>query len=98
VVFQRGFAGVESDHVHADIERVRQAVNQEIDSLTASNRDYSVWDETYAYTLSPDGDYHEMIDFETLSNLNVDLFAILNREGELILSTVADPVEGDTVE
>jgi len=98
VVFQRGFAGVESDHVHADIERIRQAINLEIDSLAVANRDYSVWDESYSFALSPDGDYYEMLDYETLSNLDVDLFAMLNREGELILSTLADPVEGDTVE
>ena len=98
VVVQRGFAGVEADHVRADIERVRQALNQGSISLSAFNRDYSVWDETYAFALEPDDDYQEMIDYETLSNLKADIFAVLDRDGELILSTVVDAVQGETSE
>ncbi len=92
-VFQRGFAGVEADHMRADLARMRGAVWQELDSLAATNRDYSAWDETYAFAQAPDDNYPQMLNLDTLLNLGVDVFAILDQTGQPVLLKVVDPIE-----
>ncbi len=91
-VFQRGFAGVEEDHMRADLARIRGAVKQELDSLAATNRDYSVWDETFAFAQAPDDRYPKMLSLDTLLNLGVDVFAILDQTGQPVLVRVVDPI------
>ena len=97
IVIERTFGDIERRQVLADVERIRNAIELELDALVAVNRDYSRWDETYAFALEHNKAYLEMLDAATLQNLGINSFAVLDHEGRLVALRTIDRVEGEDV-
>lgn len=96
-VIQDSFNDIEQSQARADVARIRNAIELELDALVATNRDYSTWDDTYNFALDRNDAYIDMIDVATLQNLDIDHFAVLNRDGQIVALRAIDRVAGEEI-
>ncbi len=96
-VLTRGFGEVEHAQVEANLVRVRHAIENELDTLAASNRDYSSWSVVYDFVSGGKVDYTEITNPEAVQNLGADTFVILDRDGEVLAQTLIDPENGSEI-
>jgi diguanylate cyclase (GGDEF)-like protein len=91
-----GFAEIEAGVIAEDAVRVENAIGIEIDSLTTLCREYSVWDETYAFMETGD---REFIDYnmprEWRRRVDLGLVAFMKSDGAILWA--ARIADGDFV-
>ncbi|MGH8286763.1 MAG: CHASE4 domain-containing protein, partial [Steroidobacteraceae bacterium] len=74
VALDRSFAGIERDTARQSIERVRRALNADLNQLQLTTADYGNWDSTWSYAVGENPDYvADEINPDVLVGLNVDL-------------------------
>jgi sensor domain CHASE-containing protein len=72
LIVTRGFEQLEADQARDNIERVNNAVSEEIARLNSTNGDWAYWDDTYQFIEDANPDYIESnLAVETLVNLDV---------------------------
>jgi diguanylate cyclase (GGDEF)-like protein len=82
----RGFARLESQSAQQTVQHLRNAFDNEQNNLEMMARDYAQWDSTYDFIQSDGADYvRSTVTDDTLKVLRVDLIAIFNRNGNLVL-------------
>jgi len=69
VIIFPNFVTLERDEAQKDVERVVQAIHNEIHHLNALTHDWAAWDDTYKFVQSPFEEY-------TKGNLNITAFTI----------------------
>lgn len=93
-IFAEGFRQAE---VQLVTERVKQAANALSDSLAGLsrvNRDYAVWDDSYAFVSAPDPAYVDnYLSDATFSNNHLSYIGFINPAGELVFARAFDLAE-----
>ncbi len=82
----RSFLKVEDRSVLAGLDRVRSAIDREVERVAATAADYAAWDETYAFALKgDDGTYASAnLQEESLGNIQIDLAVVFSAGGARI--------------
>lgn len=93
-VFEQNLLDIEHQQAHADAARIRHAIDLEIADLVSDNRDYSSWDDTYTFVLGQNDAYLDMIDTPTMQNLDIDMFAVFDRDRRLVALRTIDRITG----
>ncbi len=86
-----GYRIIEANETVEDTGRVLNTLNDAIDDLARTSRDYAIWSDTYTYAQAPDAAFTDTnLDTPTLINNDVGLIVILDTNGTVIFSTAAD--------
>ena len=83
---------IETQNAAVILGGVNYILKSQADALLSSNRDWSNWDSTYLYVRgeNPDFDGNDF-SFESLQNLDINLFLVLDKDGEsFFISTNID--------
>ena len=97
----RGYSRLESQSTQETVRHLRNAFENEQNNLEMMARDYAQWDSTYDFIQSDGADYvRATVTDDTLKVLRVDLIAIFNRNGNLVLykSVGNSSVTGDDLQ
>lgn len=93
-----GFEQIEHDNAERNMLRVLDTIDNELQHLTKSTRDWAFWDDTYLYAIGENDAYvDDNLMFETFESLGVDLTVFLNLEGEILWGEVHDPESGEEI-
>ncbi len=75
-----------------NLERIKNAIDSEFDSLKSRSWDYAQWTDTYEYVQNQNKVYEEdNLSIETLKNLGIHFLFILNDENEVVWGEIFDP-------
>jgi PAS domain S-box-containing protein len=81
-----GFIKIENESVEKNVNRALDAISDDINQLSTSNRDWAWWDDTYAFIEDHNTDYIETnTHAETWSVLGINLILYLNSSGDMVL-------------
>jgi len=96
IILLSGFAQLEDQGIHEDIERARSTFADELARLEATTADYAHWDDTYAFVQDGNSAYIEAnLSSETFANLGVNLAAFVNAQGEVVFARAFDLGSGE---
>src|SRR6266850_4919209 len=94
-VFVRNFERLEEDAAEHDLQRVRNALEDDLAGLHATTRDYATWDDTYAF-LGGDPAHASFpavnFDDATLANSRLNLVVLADRQARVVFSKGFDHV------
>ncbi len=92
VMVAGGFRDQENQAVREDLQRAQGAIDDNVRTLAASTRDWSVWDETYSFMQGNNPDYYaaNLADPAALTTLGVDLAVFVSDRGQIVLASSAD--------
>ncbi len=80
-----GFAKIESHQTQQNVERVTQALADDLMKLDTTAGDWSAWDDTYTFAGDGDETYiQENLANSTLANLGLNYMVFLNTAGQII--------------
>ena len=81
------FAQLERDQVRVNMDRVLNAVENSLDGLQATAKDYGNWDDTYAYLAAPSEAYIKanFVD-ATFTNLKLEVLVLADAHGRVVYS------------
>lgn len=85
-VLSRGdYARLEQQETLKNIQRVHDAIKASLEALSTSDRDWSVWDDTYTFIKDQDGAYRKanLIDSQLMS-IHINLIAYLDVVGRIV--------------
>jgi signal transduction histidine kinase len=87
-----GFVRLETQDTTQHVRRALGTLRQELDGLDTISRDWSSWDDTYAFVQTGAADYVEsnLVDSTFVSN-RLSLILIVSTSGELVYGRVFDP-------
>ncbi len=92
------FEDFERKSAEETMERVMQALDDDFRALEIMNKEYSIWDQTYAYVLGQRPGYpEENLDPAGWHALSINLMLIIDAQGKLKYGSVADPSTGNTM-
>jgi signal transduction histidine kinase len=92
------FEELEQQSAERNVERVVNALSDEISTLKSTNADWAHWDATYDFVRGDFPDFPELeLSDDTIANLNWNLLAFLNVGGELVYATGFDTEEGGSL-
>ena len=79
------FIDLEEAYVHDNLERVIQAVSQELVHLNKLNIDWAHWDDTYEFMLTKDPDYiSSNLTEDTVSGLSLNFIYYIDNQGGIV--------------
>jgi class 3 adenylate cyclase/sensor domain CHASE-containing protein len=82
----RSFAQLETDQVRKNVERSQAAIQEEIDQLQRTAKDWSAWDDTYNFVKKQESTYiTENFNASVFNNLNVNSIMIMQQASGQIL-------------
>lgn len=85
------FAELESQDTERNVQRVKEALYEEIDQLNVSAVDYASWDDTYNYIAGKNPDYAKKnLVAQALADLEVNAIAILDNNLNTVFGTGFD--------
>ncbi|MCZ7570805.1 MAG: EAL domain-containing protein [Ardenticatenaceae bacterium] len=87
----RSFLEVERQETEANLQRVLDALSNELVQLNRTTRDWSAWDDSYAFVAGELDSYATAnLADATFANLQLNLVAFVNTSGDLIYGNVFD--------
>lgn len=90
-VLLRSFATLERRHMEQDVERARRAIEQEIEYLDLTARDWAQWDDTYIFVQDGNEAYRQANLFdEALINIRLSLLLIVDTSGHVVFEKGLD--------
>ncbi|MBW4550269.1 MAG: EAL domain-containing protein [Aphanocapsa sp. GSE-SYN-MK-11-07L] len=90
-VLEAGFTTVEQRSVATDVKRVFTALNDSLDKLDSTAKDWSAWGATYDFIQNGNPAYiHENLSTETLILLEFNFALFFNRSGQLVYGKGVD--------
>ena len=97
-ILMSGFEKLETRDAMANVDRFRDALQEQIDSLAVKVADWSMWDDAYDYVGNRNEEFEKSnLEDNTLSNLKVQLFLFLDAKNDVVFGRMVD-VEGNTTE
>ncbi len=80
-----GFARLEEHQVRQDLERVLNAIQNDVDALDAETLDWAAWDDTYEFIADGNQDYIDsnLVD-ETFPNIRLNFVLYVDVQGDLV--------------
>lgn len=102
LILMRSITTLEERDVSRNLSRISDAIQNELERLTSTAGDYASWDDTYRFIQDRNTAYIKTnINAETMANLKINLFALLNKQNTLIqgvninlLETSLSPLPG----
>lgn len=90
-IMGRGYRAVEEQTVRDRVEQANNALSNSIASLGRVNRDYAVWDDSYAFVTNRNPAYiaTNLMD-STFINLGISYIAFVKTSGELVYAQAFD--------
>ena len=86
-----GFAKIESQRTHVNVERVTEAIANDLEKLSSTASDWAGWDETYAFVEDGNKRYiQENLEAATFLNLRLNLMLFVNKTGQIVYGTNFD--------
>ena len=90
------FVELERREGEQNAQRVAEAFTKELDELGRSTRDFSAWDVTYEYVVTPDEDYdHQTFTVDVMRDLGLQLSAIYDTTGHRVQGATFDLDSGN---
>jgi sensor domain CHASE-containing protein len=91
LILTSGFEQLEAEAVRDNVERVGNALDDEINRLLSTNADWAYWDDTYQFIADGNQDYIDAnLTEETLNNLNLSFMVFVNPANEIVFSRYLD--------
>lgn len=92
------FVELERREGEQNAQRVAEAFTKELDELGRSTRDFSAWDVTYEYVVTPDEDYdHQTFTVDVMRDLGLQLSAIYDTTGHRVQGATFDLDSGNPI-
>lgn len=86
-----GFAVLEEQDTHKNVERVRSALSAKLSNLDAFVHDWAAWDDTYVFIQDANEDYAESnLPDETFIDSELNLIAYINSSGGMVFGKAFD--------
>lgn len=86
------FEQLEAQNMQRNVERVLNAVANELDLLSGVNADWAYWTSTYEFMASGDEEYiAENITDRTFTDLAIESMIFVNTEGQIVYDRNEDP-------
>lgn len=93
------FKELEEQDTERNVQRVKEALFEEIDQLSVSVYDYAAWDDTYAYVAGQNPDYQATnLIAESFAGLKINAIALLDNQANLVFGTGFNREEEVTTE
>lgn len=90
-IWLEGFAKIESQRTHLNVERVTEAITHDLGQLSSTASDWAGWDETYAFVEDGNKRYiQENLEAATFLNLRLNLMLFANKTGQIVYDTNFD--------
>lgn len=87
----RSFEKLEVENTQRNVQRVKEALYEEIKQLNVSAEDYASWDDTYQYVVGENPEYREInLIPESFAGLEINAIALLNNEAKVVFGTGFD--------
>ncbi len=84
-VIKTSFLSLESQVGHRDMERIQNAMADELEKLDAILTDWAVWDDAYSFLRAPGREFVESnMNDRTLASLRLAAIIFLDREGRVV--------------
>lgn len=81
-----GFTKVEQQDTQKNINRVLEALSDELSAMSGYASDWGAWDESYEFVVNPNQSYIEKnLQDESAFNMGFNLFLIMNSSGGIVL-------------
>ena len=82
------FSEIEEESIIRDLERVHNAMNVEVDNISAFVQDYSIWNDSYDFSITRDEEYiaSNFDDLESYKKFRINFMIYTDKQGEIILS------------
>jgi PAS domain S-box-containing protein len=95
-ILLHGFERVEAQAMHQNLERALDALNQDFEILSATVRDYAVWDDTYAFITNRDPGYIKLNFNQAMwESFNLHLILMVLPSEQVVFSQRRDPLSSD---
>lgn len=95
-ILLRSFAQLEKQNTHQNIERVMNALSDDLGKLNITAADWAHWDDTVAFV---EGDYADYVEANlgdlTLVNLQLNLMLFVHSSGQIVFAKALD-LESET--
>jgi|GEM_PF-681705 len=87
-VILESFRNLEAQDAHANMQRVLSTLNNEVEQVAASCRDWAEWDDTYAFIENTDPGYirSNLAEATAFQNLGFNYVMFYNSSGSLVYS------------
>ena len=96
-ILMSGFDKLEKRDATASVERFRDAMQEQIDSLAIKVIDWSVWDDAYNYVNTRSKEFEESnLKDNTMPNMKLQLFVFLDAKHNVVFGKIVDP-QGNAV-
>lgn len=93
-----GFEQIEHDNAERNMLRVLDTIDNELQHLIKSTRDWAFWDDTYRYAIGDNDSYvDDNLRFETFESLGVDLTIFLDLEDHVLWGKGYNPQSGEEI-
>ncbi|MBU0611973.1 PAS domain S-box protein [Patescibacteria group bacterium] len=90
-VFFKEYLKIEEDRMSDNIERVKDALNNEIFQLSSTLRDWAYWDDTYEFVEDQNQDFLDAnLNINSIANIRLNGMVFLNSKGEIIFRKMID--------
>ncbi len=91
-ILMSGFEKLEHRDAVASVERFRDALREQVDSLAIKVVDWSMWDDAYEYVHNRNQEFEKSnLEDNTLINLKVQLFIFLDAKNAVVYGKMVDP-------
>lgn len=81
------FDHLQADSIQANLQRVVNTINKEIDTLNSVTSDWSYWDDTYQFVQDENADYiTSNLTDDTFNNLHLNFMIFVNKEGKTVFA------------
>lgn len=85
--------------IYQELQRAQTALDVELEHLEQTARDWAKWDDTYAFVQNPGPAYLQAnLQLQTFVDLNLNLMAMLNVDGQVVYSQYVDLRDGQPAE
>jgi diguanylate cyclase (GGDEF)-like protein len=84
----RDFAKIEEDNIIRNVERVHNAMNEEVENISAFVKDYSAWDDSYIFLKDRNEEYISSTfgSFTSFEKFRINFMIYTDKKGEIVLS------------
>lgn len=84
-ILLHGFAEVEAENTRQNVERVQDALSEEITKLDLTTRDWAQWDDTYAFIKDANKTYaRRHLSDVSISRLELNLMLYVHSSGRVV--------------
>jgi signal transduction histidine kinase/sensor domain CHASE-containing protein len=91
IILLRSYEDLEEKEVRANVERVINALNAELESITSLAKDYAGWDDSYRFVQDHNREFiHKNLDDPNFEQLGMNLVVYLDARGKWVYSRSFD--------